>query len=106
MQNLKQKDIYSTRDIYLVSTLVTMGFYVVGVDYQIEGVNNRPVGYFSFEDSPELERTVQDYWQGNLVVEPRTFITNLKGLRSQVSNVYKNPNIDTSDLPRKVDNKS
>ena len=106
MQNLKQKATYSCRDIYLASTLVTLGFYVNGVDYQIEGVNNRPVGYFGFDNTPELEKTVQDYWQGNLVVEPRTFITNLKGLRSQVSNVYKNPNIDTSNLPKSVDEKS
>ncbi len=101
MKNLGQKsESYSIRDIYLAATLVTMGFYVTNVDYQIEGANNRPVGYFNFDNTPELEKTVQDYWQGNLVVEPRTFITNLKGLRSQVSNVYKNPNIDLSVLPK------
>lgn len=96
---------YSTRDIYLASTLVTLGHYVNSVDYQIEGDNNRPVGYFGFENNPELEKAVQDYWQGNLVVEPRTFITNLKGLRSQVSNVYKNPNVDLSKFDKAVDKK-
>ena len=90
------KKMFSTRDLYLASTLVSLKFYMVGVDYQIEGEKNKPVGYFNFEESPELIEATQKYLQGQLAIEPRIFITNLRSLKAQVTNIYKNPNVDMS----------
>lgn len=96
-----EKELFSTRDLYLASTLVTMGFFMLNVDFQIEGEKRLPVGYFSFEETQELKELVQKYWQGHIQVEPRSYITNLRGLKAQVSNVYNNPKMDLSKFEKK-----
>ena len=83
---------FSTRDIYLATTLVTLKFDILRVDYQIEGSKRNPVGYFNFEPTEELHDTVNGFWQGKLLVDPRALITNLWSLKSMVMNEYKNPN--------------
>lgn len=83
--------IFSTRDLYLAATLVTLKFYLTGVDFQYEGDKSNPIGYFKFEDSPEIQEAKSRYTQGLLQVEPKLFITNLKSLKSEIVNVYKNP---------------
>lgn len=83
---------YTTRDIFLASTLITLGYPTVGIDFQYEGNRGRAVGYFQFEDTPDLNKTVHDYWGSKLAVEPREFITNFQGLKSQINEYYKNPN--------------
>lgn len=87
-----EKTVFSTRDMSLASTLVTLQCYMIGVDYQQEGDMNRPVGYFNFEDTSELRDIESKYWRGELLVEPRTFVTNLRSLKARVTNMYKNPN--------------
>ena len=86
-----KEEIYSTRDLYLASTLVSLRFFMVNIDLQIEGEARRPVGYFSFIKSKELEDATKKYLQGQLSVEPRAFVTNLKSLKSEVNGFYKNP---------------
>ena len=88
----EEKKMYSTRDIYLSTTLVTLGYEIEKVDYQIEGDRRKPVGYFNFTQTDELEAVLKDYWQGKCTVEPRGFVTNLWSLKSMVMNEYKNPN--------------
>jgi len=83
--------IFSTRDLYLAATLVSMKFYLTGIDYQIEGDKSQPVGYFKFENTPEIQEAKSKYVQGLLSVEPKSFITNLKSLKSEIVNIYKNP---------------
>ena len=90
---MEKQDIFSTRDLYLAATLVSMKYFLTGIDYQIEGDRNQPVGYFKFENSPEIQETKSRYTQGLLSVEPKTFITNLKSLKSEIVNIYKNPHI-------------
>jgi len=87
----KKMQIFSTRDLYLAATLVSLKFYLVGIDYQIEGQKNFPVGYFKFEDTPSLQEARSKYTQGLLSVEPKSFVTNLKSLKSEIVNVYNNP---------------
>jgi len=86
-----EKDLYSDKDIYLAATLLTIGFPIERVDYQIEGERQQAVGYFSFEESEKLRDAIKDYWSEKLEVEPRKFISNMRGLKSQVSGVYKSP---------------
>ena len=88
----EEKKKYSTRDIYLSTTLVTLGFEIMSVDYQIEGDRRKPVGYFNFDQTEEFDVVLKDYWQGKSIVEPRAFVTNLWSLKSMVMNEYKNPN--------------
>lgn len=87
----KESNIFSTRDLCLAATLVTLGYFMVGVDYQIEGIKSTPVGYFKFEDSKELAEIKTKYTNGQLTVEPRTFLNNMHSLKAEVNNIYKNP---------------
>lgn len=96
---MNEKKFYVQRDIYLATTLVTLRFPLMAIDYQTEG--DRMVGYFNFEDSPEIREAERKYWQGGLAVEPRTFINNLRGLKAQTSNVYKGPTVDKSQFQAK-----
>jgi hypothetical protein len=83
--------IFSTRDLYLAASLATLNFSLVGIDYQIEGEKNLPVGYFKFEESLELKEAREQYIQGKILLEPRLFVTNMHALKSEVTNAYKNP---------------
>ena len=88
---MEKKEIFSTRDLYLAATLVTLKFFLTGVDFQYEGDKNQPIGYFKFEDTPQIQEAKAKFMQGLLSVEPKLFITNLKSLKSEVMNIQKNP---------------
>lgn len=92
---LTEQDIFSTRDLYLAATLMTLKFFMIGIDYQIEGEKNMPVGYFKFENSPALQSARQKYSQSLLSVEPKTFTTNMKSLKADVANVFRNPHLNS-----------
>ncbi len=88
---MESKTPFSTRDLYLATTLVTLKFFSTGLDFVIEGNKNSPVGYFLFENTPELQEAKNKYDQGMILVEPKIFITNLKSLKSNIVNIYNNP---------------
>jgi len=92
MPNEKSNQEFSTRDLYLASTLVTLHFPLLGIDYQVEGIKPRPIGYFKFEDTPLLHETRSKYNQSLLLVEPKLFISNLQSLKAEVVNMFQNPN--------------
>lgn len=86
-------NVYSTKDVGLAATLITLKFKMNGITYQYEGVRPHPVGYFEFADGEKLQNALSAYWRGDLAVEPRSFMTNLRGLKAEISNIYKNPNL-------------
>ena len=86
-----ENTLFSTRDIYLASTLITLKFMMIGIDYQIEGSKNRPIGFFKFENSPMLMDAKAKFSQGLLSVEPKTFVTNLNSLKAEVIGTFTNP---------------
>ena len=89
---------YETRELSLAATLITVGFELVGINYQVEGQANRPVGYFLFENNRELGEAIQKFWASKLAVEPKSFMQNLRALRSQVNCEYKSPNSQFSKM--------
>ena len=86
----KEENLFSTRDLYLAATLVTLKFMMIGIDYQVEG-QKRPVGFFKFESNAKLLEAEKKYDQGLLSVEPKTFVTNLNSLKAKVIGVFSNP---------------
>jgi hypothetical protein len=94
---MEKNKIFSTRDLYLAATLVSLKFFLTGIDYQVEGNKNMPIGYFKFENTPEIMEAKAKYTQGLLSVEPKLFITNLKSLKSEIVNIYKNPHVNSGD---------
>lgn len=87
-------NIFSTRDIYLAATLITLKFFQCGLDFQIEGEKNRPIGFFKFESTPALMDAKAKYSQGLLAVEPKSFVTNLNSLKAEVIGVFSNPHLE------------
>jgi hypothetical protein len=83
--------IFSTRDLYLAATLVTLKFPLTGIDYQIIGNTPKPIGYFKFEESEDLRKARQKYTQSLLAVEPKLFVTNMHSLKAEVTNAFTNP---------------
>jgi hypothetical protein len=88
---MKKEDLFSSRDLYLASALVSLKFKLLKIDFQIEGSANRPVGYFYFANTPALEDAVKRYWNSELACEIRSFINEMRGLKSQVTTAYKAP---------------
>lgn len=84
-------NIFSTRDLTLAATLITLKFEMTGIDYQIEGTKSNPVGYFKFKESPRLKEARQKYTQSLLSLEPKLFMTNIHSLKAEVTNAFKNP---------------
>lgn len=91
---------FSTRDITLAAALLSLKFFLEGIDYQVEGNRQQPVGYFAFKDGPDLRQAEQDYQRRKIMLEPREFIENLKNLKSQVTNVFKSPNSEYAQYNR------
>ena len=91
-----ERRIFSTRDLYLASTLVTLRFPLLTINYQIEGIKPKPIGYFDFLDTAELRETRSQYNQSLLLVEPKLFISNLQSLKSEVVNMFQNPNSEAN----------
>lgn len=89
----KQDNIFSTRDLTMAATLITLKFPMQGIDYQLDGSNDKIVGYFKFEDSTRLKEARQKYMQALLSVEPREFINNVHSLKAEVTNAFKNPHM-------------
>lgn len=85
------KEIFSTRDLTLAATLVTLQFPLLGIDFSIIGQRNQPVGFFKFEDTLQLKDTHQKYTQGLLLIEPRVFQMNMHSLKAQVTNAFTSP---------------
>lgn len=82
---------FSTRELALAAALQTLRFQVVNIDYQYEGDKERPIGYFRFELTEQLKEAIADYRAGRMLVDPRGFMFSYHELKSQTTNVYKNP---------------
>ena len=85
-----KNDGFSTRDITLVATLKAIGYNILFVEFQLE--NGRDVGYFTFEDSEALQKDVNRFYNGEILVEPKKFMLELKAAKSRVTSYYKKTN--------------
>lgn len=90
-KNIKD-GIFATRDLYLAATLITLKFPLLSIDGQFEGIKPKPIGYFNFEETPDLIKTKSLYNQGMIQLEPRTFVQNMQMLKAEVTNMFQNPN--------------
>ena len=81
----------SQRDIHFAATLITLKFDLLDIEFNKEGYRRQLIGRFIFEESPQLEKAKEDYLAGRLAIEPILFVSNLRGLKSQLANIYKSP---------------
>lgn len=82
---------FSTGDLSLAATLITLKFRLEGVDMQFEGSKKEPRGYFRFADTPTLKEARQKFMQSMLLVEPQLLLSNVRALKAEVMNWAKNP---------------
>ena len=88
---MTQNEIFSVRDLTLAAVLLTLKYPVITIDTQIEGYKNQAISYFGFEKTDQILETEKKYWNKQLIVEPMVFMSNLKALKAQTANQYKNP---------------
>ena len=73
---------FKTSDILLAATLVYKGFALK--EYSNSGLASKYI--FCFDDSPDLQGIVGDYYCNNILVDPEQFYQKVKQLKSRVSN--------------------
>ena len=71
--------LWSSSDLALISCLVTRGFKIVSLDRTLPSKIQ-----FRFEQTPELEQTVDDFWSDRLVVSPRLFFDNIRLVKNRI----------------------
>ena len=80
------EEMYATKDIILAAALSQLKFTIDQVDYELGGQQRHPTMIFSFKNSPVLQETLKRYMQGQLAVEPRTFMNIVRSLKAQAEN--------------------
>ena len=81
MKNNKQ---FKTEDLILAATLITFGYKLV--DLVPNEDKHRPNLFFIFVDELSIKKTVQEFHQGKLTVEPRKFAYEWKTLKYRLHN--------------------
>lgn len=70
---------FETQDIQLASCLFALGASLTAIDR-----TNPNRCKFVFEDSIDLQKTVEAYWQRLLSIEPQTLLAALKAIKSRL----------------------
>jgi hypothetical protein len=80
--------IHETKDFYLCAVLVLEGYSLVD--------HNREQGFtvFSFQDTPELQRTISSYYLSKLLVDPSVYGLTLRQLKGVMHN---SPSVSTQN---------
>ena len=81
---MDNEEMFSTRDIYLTSCLVAMGFAVLDTELEQVGVNSRMIAFWKFKDTPMLKETKRRYNASELLVEPKLLFTTMQALKAEV----------------------
>ncbi len=79
-QVLKKKDFFRSSDLALVATL--------SIFYPIEGVDRQDQNraYFLFKRNEALDNLIQGYWRGELRMEPQSYFSALRAIKTRIYN--------------------
>ena len=80
-----------SKDLYECAAMVCLGHPVIAIDIQKEGSSSQTIGYFRFERTAELDRSIREYRSFKTLIEPHQLIINVKQLKSSVSAKEKSP---------------
>ena len=78
-KNNNQPELFITADLSLASSLLTLGYEIQNLDK-----TNPHKAQFIFQRSPGLDSDIQNYWNGNLRINPRLFSDNIKMLKNRL----------------------
>ena len=76
----KEIDAYRTPDLALAAVIL-LSFSLEGIDRQ-----NPRKAQFLFKQSKELELLVEDYWRGEVKVEPQAYFGALRTIKARLYN--------------------
>ena len=71
--------LWSSSDLALTACLINKGFKIVSLDRTLPSKI-----LFQFEQTPELEQTVDDFWADRLMVSPRIFFDNIRLIKNRI----------------------
>jgi len=74
-------NVYTTKDIYIASMLRTAKLKFIGVS-KSEGR-----GIFKFEDSPEREKLIIDFYNGQVMQNVREYVDHWMNFKKLVENI-------------------
>jgi hypothetical protein len=74
-----QDDLFQTFDLGLASSLTSLGYELVGLNK-----SNPKKAQFIFKRDGNTEKTVSDYWNGNLELNARVLFDNQKMLKNRL----------------------
>lgn len=76
---IQQPKSFRTSELGLAAALVCVG---IPLDH-LESVDNRRVG-FVFLKREKLDKAIQDFWQGSLLVDAKKYFYALKEIKSRI----------------------
>jgi len=83
---------YKTKDLYLATTLKTLGYILVDIARESDDINFLS---FVFEDPDQTAyHTEQEWFNRQLRVEPKLFEDNIRDLRRRVFEARKTTGLD------------
>lgn len=76
---------YKTKDLYIASTLLAMGYVLADL------IKEDAIFYFNFVDNRlkkeyEITTAVDDYWKGQLLTDPKKLFSCFKEIKSRMYN--------------------
>jgi len=71
---------FSTGDIYVAALLKTAGLNFIGI------TKNGPRGIFKFEDSPEREKLILDFYNGRAMQNVKAYVDHWMNFKKLVEN--------------------
>lgn len=75
----KLNENFNTSDFVIASTLICFGFNLVELDK-----SNKSRIIFSFEKNSKIEKTVKEFWENKLTVNPKLFFNAQKELKTRM----------------------
>jgi len=70
---------FSTKDIYLASTLISIGYL-----YFLQKKETQFTFYFQDDETKSIDSTVDKYWNGNLICDPKKAFDSFKELKTRI----------------------
>lgn len=75
---IKEKNIYRTADLALATT--------ISLSYPLESIDrhNSRKAYFCFERKNGIDELIENYWRGELKVEPQSYFNQLRIIKARL----------------------
>lgn len=74
-----REDIFSTQELSLIAALIAWNFPIISID-----TSQSKKVTFSFENTPELKKAIQAYWDETGTISPKKYFYALREAKSRI----------------------